>query len=117
MKSFPQGETGILKANGIPILLDLAFASNVRYLDESEMYVMMMMMMVMVMVLLLLMMMMSRYMNCVELYTTLPYASGVAMARGVLDSLMSATYFNASALRSYKHDQNLNSNEISKREL
>ena len=47
-----------------------------RYLDETEMY-----------------------MNNVELYTTLPYASGVAMARGVLDSLMSATYFNASALR------------------
>ena len=64
-----------------------------RYLDESEMYVTMMMMM-------MTMMMMSRYMNCVELYTTLPYASGVAMARGVLDSLMSATYFNASALRS-----------------
>ena len=40
-------------------------------------------------------------MNNVELYTTLPYASGVAMARGVLDSLMSATYFNASALRYY----------------
>ena len=39
------------------------------------------------------------YMNNVELYTTLPYASGVAMARGILDSLMSATYFNASALR------------------
>ena len=66
----------LLKANGIPILLDLAFASNVRYLDETEMY-----------------------MNNVELYTTLPYASGVAMARGILDSLMSATYFNASALR------------------
>ena len=113
MKSVPQGETGILKANGIPILLDLAFASNVRYLDESEMYVMMMMMMVLMMMIRL----MSRYMNCVELYTTLPYASGVAMARGVLDSLMSATYFNASALRSYKHDQNLNSNEISKREV
>ena len=111
MKSVPQGETGILKANGIPILLDLAFASNVRYLDESEMYVMMMMMMVLMMMIRL----MSRYMNCVELYTTLPYASGVAMARGVLDSLMSATYFNASALRSYKHDQNLNSNEISKK--
>ena len=66
-----------MKSNGIPILLDLGFASNVRYLDETEMY-----------------------MNNVELYTTLPYASGVAMARGVLDSLMSATYFNASALRS-----------------
>lgn len=71
-----QYDQGILKANGIPILLDLAFASNVRYLDETEMY-----------------------MNNVELYTTLPYASGVSMARGVLDSLMSATYFNASALR------------------
>lgn len=72
-----QGENPpLLKSNGIPILLDLAFASNVRYLDETEMY-----------------------MNNVELYTTLPYASGVAMARGVLDSLMSATYFNASALR------------------
>ena len=69
-------DKGILKANRIPILLDLAFASNVRYLDETEMY-----------------------MNNVELYTTLPYASGVAMARGILDSLMSATYFNASALR------------------
>jgi len=62
-----EDEQGILKANGIPILLDLAFASNVRYLDETEMY-----------------------MNSVELYTTLPYASGTAMARGVLDSLMSA---------------------------
>ena len=85
-----------------------------RYLDESEMYVMMMMMVLMMM---MMMVTMGRYMNCVELYTTLPYASGVAMARGVLDSLMSATYFNASALRSYKHDQNLNSNEISKREV
>merc|ERR1719266_558049 len=69
-------EKGIFNDNRIPILLDLAFASNVRYLDETEMY-----------------------MNNVELYTTLPYASGVAMARGILDSLMSATYFNASALR------------------
>ena len=71
-----EGDKGILESNRIPILLDLAFASNVRYLDETEMY-----------------------MNNVELYTTLPYASGVAMARGILDSLMSATYFNASALR------------------
>jgi hypothetical protein len=36
------------------------------------------------------------YMSDVELYKTLPFASGVAMARGILDSLMSATYFNAS---------------------
>jgi len=63
--------------NSVPILLDLAFASNVRYLDDHEMY-------------------MS---SSVELYKTLPYASGVTMARGILDSLMSATYFNASALR------------------
>ena len=74
-------------------------------------------MMMTIMMMVLMMMMMGRYMNCVELYTTLPYASGVAMARGVLDSLMSATYFNASALRSYKHDQNLNSDEISEREV
>ena len=30
---------------------------------------------------------------------TLPFASGQALARGILDSLMSTTYFNASALR------------------
>ena len=64
------------RPNSVPILLDLAFACNVRYLDDHEMYL-----------------------NNVELYKTLPYASGVAMARGILDSLMSATYFNASALR------------------
>ena len=65
-----------INKNGIPILLDLAFAQNVRYLDDREMYL-----------------------SNVELYKTLPYASGVTMARGILDSLMSATYFNASALR------------------
>ena len=58
------------------LLLKIPSATLKRYLDDTEMY-----------------------MNNVELYTTLPYASGVAMARGVLDSLMSATYFNASALR------------------
>ena len=58
------------------LLLKIPSATLQRYLDDTEMY-----------------------MNNVELYTTLPYASGVAMARGVLDSLMSATYFNASALR------------------
>ena len=58
------------------LLLKIPSATLERYLDDTEMY-----------------------MNNVELYTTLPYASGVAMARGVLDSLMSATYFNASALR------------------
>ena len=36
------------------------------------------------------------YMSDVELYKTLPFASGMAMARGILDSLMAATYFNAS---------------------
>ena len=60
------------------LLLKIPSATLKRYLDDTEMY-----------------------MNNVELYTTLPYASGVAMARGVLDSLMSATYFNASALRYY----------------
>lgn len=65
-----------VNANGIPILIDLAFSSNVRYLDDHEMHI-----------------------NNIELYKTLPYACGCAMARGILDSLMSATYFNASALR------------------
>ena len=32
-------------------------------------------------------------------FQTLPFASGQALARGILDSLMSTTYFNASALR------------------
>ena len=36
------------------------------------------------------------YMSDIELYKTLPFACGTAMARGILDSLMSATYFNAS---------------------
>ena len=40
------------------------------------------------------------YMSDVELYKTLPFASGTAMARGLLDSLMSATYFNASGMKS-----------------
>ena len=36
--------------------------------------------------------------SCAFVFLLFPY-SGVAMARGILDSLMSATYFNASALR------------------
>ncbi|XP_023325746.1 calcium-activated potassium channel slowpoke [Eurytemora carolleeae] len=71
-----QHGTGDINMSSIPILLDLAFANNVRYLDDHEMY-----------------------MSDVELYKTLPFASGMAMARGILDSLMAATYFNASALR------------------
>ena len=63
--------------NQVNLLLDLSFVSNVRYLDEQEMH-------------------MSDHL---ELYKTLPFASGTAMAKGILDSLMSATYFNASALR------------------
>ena len=63
--------------NHVNILLDLSFASNVRYLDDQELYIT----------------------DNIELYNTLPFASGTAMARGVLDSLMSATYFNASALK------------------
>ena len=42
---------GELKPNGIPILIDLAFATNVRYLDDHEMHT-----------------------NNIELYKTLPYA-------------------------------------------
>ena len=61
---------------GIPIIVDLAFASNVRFLDDHELHV-----------------------DNVELYKTLPFAAGQALARGILDSLMSTTYFNASALR------------------
>ena len=63
--------------NQVNLLLDLSFVSNVRYLDEQEMH-------------------MSDHL---ELYKTLPFASGTAMAKGILDSLMSATYFNASALK------------------
>ena len=32
-------------------------------------------------------------------FQTLPFAAGQALARGILDSLVSTTYFNASALR------------------
>ena len=63
--------------NHVNLLLDLSFVSNVRYLDDQEMH-------------------MSDHL---ELYKTLPFASGTAMAKGILDSLMSATYFNASALK------------------
>ena len=66
-----------VKANSVNILLDLSFVSNIRYLDQYELYLT----------------------DQVELQNTLPFASGQAMARGILDSLMSATYFNASALR------------------
>ena len=62
--------------NGVTLLLDLAFASNVRYLDDHEMYL-----------------------ENIDMYKTLPFASGVVMARGLLDSLMSAAFFNASSLR------------------
>ena len=62
--------------NSVTLLLDLAFATNVRYLDDHEMYL-----------------------TNIDLYKTLPFASGVVMARGLLDSLMSATFFNASSLR------------------
>ena len=63
--------------NTVNVLLDVSFATNVRYLDEQEMYLT----------------------DHIELTKTLPFACGMAMARGVLDSLMSATYFNASALK------------------
>ena len=48
-----------------------------RYLDEQEMYLS----------------------DHIDLSKTLPFASGMAMARGVVDSLMSAAYFNASLLK------------------
>ena len=63
--------------NNVNILLDLSFVTNIRYLDQHELYLS----------------------DNIQLQNTLPFASGIAMARGILDSLMSATYFNASALR------------------
>ena len=63
--------------NSVNILLDLSFVTNIRYLDEHEIHLS----------------------DNLELQKTLPFATGMAMARGILDSLMSATYFNASALR------------------
>ena len=63
--------------NSVNMLLDVSFATNVRYLDEQEIYLN----------------------DNIELSKTLPFACGMAMARGVLDSLMSATYFNASLLK------------------
>ena len=63
--------------NSVNLLLDVGFATNVRYLDEQEMYLS----------------------DHIDLSKTLPFASGMAMARGVVDSLMSAAYFNASLLK------------------
>jgi len=70
------GGRGKSRSSNTPIIVDLAFASNVRFLDDHELYL-----------------------DNVELYKTLPFATGQALARGILDSLMSTTYFNASALR------------------
>ena len=81
--SFGEGEAeaGDKKAgagtNSVNILLDLSFVTNVRYLDQHEIHLR----------------------DNLQLQETLPFATGMAMARGILDSLMSATYFNASALR------------------
>jgi hypothetical protein len=58
----------------IPLLLDLAFASNVHYLDADT------------------------HEGHRDFRNTLPYASGAATCRGILDSLVSAAYFNPSAL-------------------
>ena len=66
-----------MNKNTVNILLDLSFVNNIRYLDEHEIHLS----------------------DEMELQKSLPFATGVAMARGILDSLMSATYFNASALR------------------
>ena len=65
------------KNSSVNILLDLSFVTNIRYLDEHEIHLS----------------------DSLELQKTLPFATGMAMARGILDSLLSATYFNASALR------------------
>ena len=62
-------QTAKSSPNSVTLLLDLAFASNVRYLDDHEMYL-----------------------ENIDMYKTLPFASGVVMARGLLDSLMSATF-------------------------
>ena len=66
-----------MNKNTVNILLDLSFVNNIRYLDEHEIHLS----------------------DEMELQKSLPFATGVAMARGILDSLVSATYFNASALR------------------
>ena len=68
-------QTSKSSPNSVTLLLELAFASNVRYLDDHEMYL-----------------------ENIDMYKTLPFASGVVMARGLLDSLMSATF---SMLRLY----------------
>ena len=74
----PQKDPKSKPMNSVRLLLDLSFAANMRYLDEQELYL---------------------GLENIELFKTFPFASGVAMARGLLDSLMSATFFNASALR------------------
>ena len=66
-----------VNTSSVNILLDLSFVTNIRYLDQHEVHLS----------------------DSLELQKTLPLATGMAMARGILDSLMSATYFNASALR------------------
>ena len=45
-------------SGGVPIIVDLAFASNVRFLDDHELHL-----------------------DNVELYKTLPFAAGQALAR------------------------------------
>ena len=80
--SFSEGEAEVADkksagTNSVNILLDLSFVTNVRYLDQHEIHLR----------------------DTLQLQETLPFATGMAMARGILDSLMSATYFNASALR------------------
>ena len=78
--TFGEGAAEDKKSAGtssVNILLDLSFVTNVRYLDQHEIHLR----------------------DTLQLQETLPFATGMAMARGILDSLMSATYFNASALR------------------
>ena len=77
VKEVKEDENDGSRNNSVNILLDLSFVTNIRYLDEHEIHLS----------------------DNLELQKTLPFATGMAMARGILDSLMSATYFNASALR------------------
>ena len=75
--SFGEDKKAGAGTSSVNILLDLSFVTNVRYLDQHEIHLR----------------------DTLQLQETLPFATGMAMARGILDSLMSATYFNASALR------------------
>ena len=85
--------------NTVNMLLDVSFATNVRYLDEQVSYKSMMIRKLKKEYRITFSFQEVYLNDHIELSRTLPFASGTAMARGVLDSLMSATYFNASLLK------------------